>query len=133
MGFRGLSAVHYVAEDSGSSDANGNSVSNSADGVFRRWSPARWARRTGAEGGAFSLDAAQGTVAVGEAGIYLVYVQVRSFLPAAKPTGTRTVRVIVVDGFLEGGGKQFAFNLWVNYAIPFLSLIIFFRMGSIAP
>ncbi len=104
MGFRGLSAVHYVAEDSGSSDANGNSVSNSADGVFRRWSPARWARRTGAEGGAFSLDAAQGTVAVGEAGIYLVYVQVRSFLPAAKPTGTRTVRVIVVDGFLEGGG-----------------------------
>ncbi len=42
-----------------------------------------------------------------------------SFLPAAKPSGPRTVQVVLL---VVGGGEQFDVNLWLSYVISFSHL-----------
>ena len=53
-----------------------------------------------------------------------------SFLPAAKPTGPRAVRVVIGAVVVMVVWKQFDVN---PYGILFFPLIIFFGVGSIAP
>jgi hypothetical protein len=50
-------------------------VRNSADGVFRLWTASRWSLRTGASRD-FTMSA-DGKMRVPEAGVYLLYAQVR--------------------------------------------------------